>query len=140
MACRNGARLALDIVSEDTPFRLITFHPVPLFSCTLIIVNFAFRRVMRLASTDELSAGVIDGVNMDEVVLVQQGGELSGSVTFTQDVTFLAGLTADTNVLDSCDFGMVGGGGMMARITVTASVFNLFIFVFSGLGMLKDDL
>ncbi|XP_045125120.1 uncharacterized protein LOC123512684 [Portunus trituberculatus] len=68
-------------------------------------------------TAEELSAGVIDGVNMDEVVLIDQGGELSGSVTFTEDVTFLAGLTADTNVLDSCDFSKLqigptlGGSG-----------------------------
>ncbi|KAK8395748.1 hypothetical protein O3P69_005682 [Scylla paramamosain] len=68
-------------------------------------------------TADDLSAGIIDGVNMDKVVLLEQGGELAGSVTFTEDVTFLAGLTADTNVLDSCDFGKLqlgptlGGSG-----------------------------
>lgn len=98
---------------------LIRCHVLSL--CSLKYFLLCLPRVMRRAPTEELSAGVIDGVNMDEVVLVEQGGELSGSVTFTEDVTLLAGLTADTNVLDSCDFGKVlGGGQCLCNLCFTA--------------------
>ncbi|KAG0724081.1 hypothetical protein GWK47_041396 [Chionoecetes opilio] len=68
-------------------------------------------------TAEELSAPVIDGVTMDDLLLVDVGGEVGGSVTFTEDVTLLAGLTATTNILDSCDFGrlqietVLGGDG-----------------------------
>lgn len=44
---------------------------------------------------------------MEDVLLVNAAGRLGGTVTFAEDVTLLAGLTADSNVLDSCDFSRV---------------------------------
>ncbi|XP_050696036.1 uncharacterized protein LOC126985324 [Eriocheir sinensis] len=68
-------------------------------------------------TADVLDAPVIDGVVMDNLALVGGGAQLGGTVTFAEDVTLLAGLTADSNVLDSCDFSriqtgpVVGGDG-----------------------------
>lgn len=83
-----------------------------------LLAMYPLTFLTRHAPTEELSAPVIDGVNMDEVLLVEQGGEIGGTVTFAEDVTFLAGLTADTNILDSCDFGRVSGCGCLLFISV----------------------
>ena len=83
-----------------------------------------------MSPTEEFSAPVIDGVNMDEVVLVDQGGSVGGTVTFTEDVSLLAGLTADTNILDSCDFGRVGGGGGSGGQNIYSSSISLFISIY----------
>ncbi|KAG7163907.1 hypothetical protein Hamer_G020823, partial [Homarus americanus] len=53
---------------------------------------------------EELVAPVIDGVNMDTIMLVDEGGHVGGTVTFAKDVSFV-GLTSDTNVLDGCNVG-----------------------------------
>ncbi|XP_069173442.1 uncharacterized protein [Procambarus clarkii] len=59
----------------------------------------------------ELFAQVIDGVNMDTIMLVDEGRDVAGLVTFAEEVAFF-GLTSDTDVLDGCDLGKLQSGAM----------------------------
>lgn len=43
---------------------------------------------------------------MDTIMLVDEGRDVAGLVTFAEEVAFF-GLTSDTDVLDGCDLGKV---------------------------------
>ncbi|XP_064112419.1 uncharacterized protein LOC135219519 [Macrobrachium nipponense] len=60
-----------------------------------------------------LFAPVIDGVDMASILLVDMVGNVSGTVTFTQDVNLLDGLVSDHYVLDGCNLKELQSGAII---------------------------
>ncbi|XP_071544738.1 uncharacterized protein [Panulirus ornatus] len=54
-------------------------------------------------STTHFSSLMIDGVNVNELLLTDQVGYLGGSVTFMKNLTFLGDITVSTDLLGGCD-------------------------------------
>ncbi|XP_069957094.1 uncharacterized protein [Cherax quadricarinatus] len=54
-------------------------------------------------SAVDVSASIIDGIAMSDLVLTDADAYMSGTVTFTQNVTFLGGLNSTRGILDDCD-------------------------------------
>lgn len=65
------------------------------------IVRFPAYRLLYLP--EDLYAPVIDGIDMDSIMLVDESGHVGGQVTFAEDLNLLDGLTSDTNILDGCN-------------------------------------
>ncbi|XP_071539305.1 uncharacterized protein [Panulirus ornatus] len=62
-------------------------------------------------SSEDLYVPVIDGVNMDTIMLVDEAGHVGGKVTFTEDLN-LDGLSSDSNVLDGCNIAELQNGAI----------------------------
>ncbi|KAG7170904.1 putative polehole-like 2, partial [Homarus americanus] len=51
----------------------------------------------------DVSADIIDGIDVTDLLLINEVGYVGGTVTFANNVTFLGGLNSTTGVLDGCD-------------------------------------
>ncbi|XP_071544735.1 uncharacterized protein [Panulirus ornatus] len=66
----------------------------------IILGHYTFNNSI---SASDVSVDIIDGISVNDLLLIDEVGSVGGTVTFTKNVTFHGGLNSTTGELDGCD-------------------------------------